>query len=248
MGHSFQRWSRMTATTETICTSILNLPRLLASIANPSEAAIERNPLTRNSRPIIITAIHAGTMLGLNCTRVTNAAAIRSLSANGSSKTPMVVICPRLRARYPSMPSVIDAAINRAEASSSFSPPVLSKRLVERIQISSGILQMRVSVMELGRFTGPLGDRMPGTNARTSDTRIILHHEQRKQCRNRAKGQTTKKLLPRSRRPPFPSCYKSLSGVSLGFRHRLQHIHPGREQAALRRHLAVGGESIHNHR
>jgi hypothetical protein len=41
-----------------------------------------------------------------------------------------------------------------AEASSSFSPPVLSNRLVERIQISSGMLAMRVSVMELGRFTG----------------------------------------------------------------------------------------------
>jgi len=45
------------------------------------------------------------------------------------------------------------AATNSAEASSSFSPPVLWKRLVERIQISSGTLKMRVSVMELGRFT-----------------------------------------------------------------------------------------------
>ena len=51
------------------------------------------------------------------------------------------------------MPSVIDAAINRAEAKSSFCPSKLLKRLVESIQISSGMLQMRLSVMELGKFT-----------------------------------------------------------------------------------------------
>src|SRR5882672_3431099 len=52
------------------------------------------------------------------------------------------------------MPSVIEAAINNAEARISCSPGMLWKRLLERIQISSGILKMRVSVMELGRFTG----------------------------------------------------------------------------------------------
>src|SRR5437763_753037 len=44
-------WSaRMAATTETICTTILNLPRSLASMVKPAEAAMERNPETRNSR------------------------------------------------------------------------------------------------------------------------------------------------------------------------------------------------------
>ena len=50
------------------------------------------------------------------------------------------------------MPSVMDAAINRAEAKSSFCPSKLLKRLVESIQISSGMLKIRLSVMELGRF------------------------------------------------------------------------------------------------
>src|ERR1700733_9929974 len=143
----------MTATTETICTTILNLPSSLASMVNPPDAAIERKPLTRNSRPMMMTAIQAGTRLGLNWTRVTNAAAMRSLSAMGSSKNPMVVIWPRLRATYPSIPSVMEAAMKTAEASNSLLPCSLLKRLEERIQISRGILQMRISVMELGRFT-----------------------------------------------------------------------------------------------
>ena len=57
--------------TETICTFILNLPRSLASMVNPSEAAMERRPLTKNSRPMMTTATQAGTMRGLNWTRVT---------------------------------------------------------------------------------------------------------------------------------------------------------------------------------
>jgi hypothetical protein len=48
----------------------------------------------------------------------------------------------------------MDAAINRIEASSSFSPFELVKRLVERTHMSSGMLHIRVSVMEFGRFTG----------------------------------------------------------------------------------------------
>src|SRR5260370_1394248 len=128
-------------------------------MVKPSDAAMERRPLTRNSRPMIITAIQAGTRLGLNCTRVTKAAAIRRLSAMGSSRIPIVVIWPRLRARYPSMPSVMEAAINIAEASNSLAPCSLLKRLEDRIHISRGMLQMRISVMELGRFTA--AQRLP---------------------------------------------------------------------------------------
>ena len=43
--------------------------------------------------------------------------------------------------------------MNRAEASNSYSPVWLLKRVLERIQISRGMLKMRISVMELGRFT-----------------------------------------------------------------------------------------------
>src|SRR5579872_6502039 len=75
-----------------------SLPRSLASIVNPSDAAIDRSPLTKNSLPMITTAIHAGTSRGLNCTSVTKAAAINSLSARGSSRIPIVVIWPRRRA------------------------------------------------------------------------------------------------------------------------------------------------------
>src|ERR1700690_1217220 len=67
------------------------------------------------------------------------------------------------------MPSVIEAAMNRAEAKSSFSPLVLGKRLVERIHINSGILKMRLSVMELGRFTGMHTAMLKGE---TSDGRL----------------------------------------------------------------------------
>src|SRR5256886_4758897 len=56
----------LTKNTETICTTILDLPRSLASMVKPWEAAMERRPLTRNSRPITMTATHAGTMRGLN--------------------------------------------------------------------------------------------------------------------------------------------------------------------------------------
>ncbi len=44
---------------------------------------MERRPLTRNSRPMMMTAIQAGTRLGLNCTSVTKAAAIKKLVGHG---------------------------------------------------------------------------------------------------------------------------------------------------------------------
>src|ERR1035437_3913920 len=47
----------------------------------------------------------------------------------------------------------MEAAMNSAEASHSFSPLTLLKRVLERIHISRGMLKIRISVMELGRFT-----------------------------------------------------------------------------------------------
>src|SRR5439155_26697271 len=51
------------------------------------------------------------------------------------------------------MPSVMEAAMNSAAASSSFSPLAVGKRSLESTQMSTGMLRMRTSVMELGRFT-----------------------------------------------------------------------------------------------
>src|ERR1700728_3667236 len=47
----------------------------------------------------------------------------------------------------------MEAAMNSAEASNSFSPLTLLKWLLERIHISRGMLKIRISVVELGRFT-----------------------------------------------------------------------------------------------
>ncbi len=47
----------MAATTETIWMTVLSLPMSLASMVKPSEAAMERRPETRNSRPMTRTAI-----------------------------------------------------------------------------------------------------------------------------------------------------------------------------------------------
>ena len=65
----------------------------------------------------------------------------------------MVVICPRLRARYPSSPSVIEASTNRTDARISCSPfaPCQGK-CGDSIHRNSGIMMIRVIVMELGRF------------------------------------------------------------------------------------------------
>jgi hypothetical protein len=82
------------------------------------------------------------------------AAATSNLSASGSSSIPIVVICPRLRARYPSIPSVIEARIKTADARISRSPVrSFANRGVQRIHIRRGMAAMRVSVIELGRFT-----------------------------------------------------------------------------------------------
>lgn len=67
------------------------------------------------------------------------------------------------------MPSVMEARMNTAEARISRSPVrSVAKRGVQSIQIRSGIAAMRVSVMELGRFTRRKQDR-------EADSSIILY-------------------------------------------------------------------------
>jgi hypothetical protein len=55
------------------------------------------------------------------------------------------------------MPSVMAAAMNKAEASNSRSPEnapfATLKRALDRIHMSKGMQRIRISVMELGRFT-----------------------------------------------------------------------------------------------
>jgi len=50
----------ISSATVTTCASILNFPIFDAEITTPSTAATERNPVTANSRPMMITTAHAG--------------------------------------------------------------------------------------------------------------------------------------------------------------------------------------------
>ena len=55
----------MAETTQTIWMTVLSLPRSLASMVKPSDEAIERRPLMRNSRPMMITTIQTLTTCGV---------------------------------------------------------------------------------------------------------------------------------------------------------------------------------------
>src|ERR1700730_14426846 len=72
----------------------------------------------------------------------------------------------------------MEAAMNSAEASNSFSPFTLLKRPLERIHISKGMLKMRMSVMELGRFT--LG---AAPEASRISVLIILHRNRERNAK-----------------------------------------------------------------
>ena len=56
-----QRIPAITSAMATTCATILVFPSSLASMVYPPAAAIERNPETANSRPMIRITIHAGT-------------------------------------------------------------------------------------------------------------------------------------------------------------------------------------------
>src|ERR1700757_1302293 len=91
------------------------------------------------------------------------------------------------------MPSVMAAAMKMNEASSSLSPFTPLKRGLNRIHISRGMLKIRVSVMELGRFTigeAPGAGRLP--------VLIMLHGEVERNARSAAMG----KLIAREKNKP----------------------------------------------
>ena len=77
--------------------TIFPFPRADAGITTPRPAATFRRPVTANSLPMMITTIHAGT--AFISTREMNAAAVRSLSANGSRSIPNFVTWLRRRAK-----------------------------------------------------------------------------------------------------------------------------------------------------
>jgi hypothetical protein len=93
---------------------ILILPSAEAGIWMPLAEAIARNPVTAISRPMMTTAIQAGTA----CvpTRQMRAEATSSLSAVGSSSWPRMVVCFFLRAQSPSSVSVSVARRKMAKA------------------------------------------------------------------------------------------------------------------------------------
>src|SRR5215471_14487849 len=85
-----QRSARMSSEIATICDAILALPQTDAGITIPSLAAIDRSPVTANSRATMMTTIQAGaTPIS---TSEMNAADTRSLSAIGSRSVPSFVI------------------------------------------------------------------------------------------------------------------------------------------------------------
>src|SRR5438270_8917014 len=67
----------------------------------------------------------------------------------------------------------MDAAMNRAEASNSCLPFTLLKRPLDRIHISRGMLKIRISVMELGRFTAR------GGSGGQPESNLIMRHGNR---------------------------------------------------------------------
>src|SRR5215471_4737138 len=99
----FERWGDSPGEIERISkptVTTLNLPIFEAEITMPSVAAIERNPVTANSLPTMITTAHAGA--SWCSTSEIRAAEISSLSAIGSSSFPSLETCLRLRASFPS--------------------------------------------------------------------------------------------------------------------------------------------------
>ena len=150
----------ITMATAQTCRTILVLPRVEAAIVKPSAEAMFLRPSTVNSRPMMMTTIHAGTsaLPSTPCmsTSAMNAAEISNLSAMGSRRIPRVVTCNRRRAKYPSAQSVA-AASNRISTPQTskcmVSPNILTVGLrVRRMTMSNGTKKIRNSVSEFGRF------------------------------------------------------------------------------------------------
>ncbi len=101
--------------TAVICAPTLSLPPISAFITMSFASATPRSAVIRNSLTVMMTA---GSTESLPMSTSRNRAEItRNLSAIGSMMIPKVVICPFLRARYPSRKSVTEARANIAAPS-----------------------------------------------------------------------------------------------------------------------------------
>ena len=85
------------ADTPTSSDALLRNAQIDALMVKPSAEAMERSPVTANSRPMMMTMAQAGAMRF--STSEMSAAEISNLSAMGSSRMPSVETWPRLRAR-----------------------------------------------------------------------------------------------------------------------------------------------------
>jgi len=146
-----------------------NLPSSLASMVKPPEAAMERKPLTQKLAADDDDGDPRRNQARVELERVTKAAAMRSLSAMGSSRMPMVVIWPRLGGEISVNAVVMEAAINMAEG-----PAPLWRRvhclkwLEDKIPDQQGMLQMRTSVMgiwQVHRAAREASGRVPELNS-----------------------------------------------------------------------------------
>ena len=140
----------MNSTMATICATVFALPYQLAAMTTPWLAATMRMPDTMNSRVRMTSATHEGsTPSSMSASR---AAATRILSAKGSMNLPKFVTSPRLRARYPSRPSVaasrmkMPAAIQGFDASASAQNGKYSGQGLMMATTNTGTRQMRSSV------------------------------------------------------------------------------------------------------
>src|SRR6266404_98254 len=142
---------RINSVTAITWVSILNLAFFDALIVKPSAAAMERRPVTANSRPMMITIAHAGA--NLFSTRDTSAAEISNLSAIGSRRIPRVETCPRRLAIYPSAQSVTEAPTNNASPINCWGRPSQSvANLVNKTTTRSGTTNILDRVSAFGRF------------------------------------------------------------------------------------------------
>jgi hypothetical protein len=131
----------------TNCEVVLNFPALFAGIIIFFDAAIDRNPVIKNSLAIIVITIHAGTSRNGISTKHIKAADINNLSASGSKNIPISVIALFLLAIRPSKKSVIAAKQNIISARILLKIPSISIK-----KIKQGTMHILATVSLFGIF------------------------------------------------------------------------------------------------
>ena len=106
--------SRMSQRTAGIWVTVITFPQMLAATEIPRLEAKTRKIVIKTSRPRIKKTTQPLTLS--KCQRLIKAAPIKILSARGSRNFPNVVTSRRVRAKYPSRPSVRQARIKTPAA------------------------------------------------------------------------------------------------------------------------------------